>query len=265
MRSGSPSRGLRMRAVPPVQLPYSEFQFPLNVFMHVLSLEEGSVSYLHYGLFEKPGESIAEAQERSTELLLSRLPPPPARVLDVGLGVGTTLARLTRLGYDATGITPDQQQVAIARARYGQELRIEQVRLESFPPRPFDIVLFQESSQYIDAQSLFAAVREMTKDVLVLDEFSAEPGGTLHSLYEFLRAAAAHGFEKTEEIDLSVKAAPTVGYFLDRLPRYRSILERDLGIGPRQTDELIESGKRYRDSYSRGAYVYRLLRLKRMR
>src|SRR5437667_8962894 len=96
---------------------YRDFIYPLNVFMHILTHEEGEVRYLHYGLFQRADEPIAAAQERSTELLFSRLPPPPARLLDVGVGLGTTLERLTRLGYDAEGITPDEKQAALARGR----------------------------------------------------------------------------------------------------------------------------------------------------
>ncbi|HSP15779.1 MAG TPA: methyltransferase domain-containing protein [Thermoanaerobaculia bacterium] len=245
------------------ELPYRDFQFPLNVFMHVLTHEEGSVPYLHYGLFERPGEPIASAQERSTQLLFQRLPPPPAKVLDVGIGVGTTLARLAAAGYDVTGITPDEHQAHLVRATHGDHLRIEHVSFEDFAARPFDVVVFQESSQYIECNALFAKAHELTRDVIVLDEFSAEPTGTLHQLDEFLRAASAHGFEKTEEIDLSSQAAPTVDYFLERLPRYRASLSADLGLSDAQVDELIESGKRYRNLYRRGVYVYLLLRFHR--
>ncbi len=263
---GSISRFLdtRMRAVP-AELPYRQFQYPLNVFMHVLTSEEGSVPYLHYGLFEREGESIASAQERSTQLLLQRLPPPPARVLDVGIGVGTTLARLTREGYDAVGITPDENQAAMARAKYGAEVNVVRVGFESLFPRPFDIVVFQESSQYIKSETLFAKAREVTNDVLVLDEFSTGPGGTLHRLEEFLGVAAGFKFKITEDVDLSRQAAPTIDYFLERLPRHRAAIERDLGLDASQVDELIESGRSYRRLYERGVYVYRLLRFQRPR
>src|SRR5437762_183081 len=118
--------------------------------MHILTHEEGAVRYLHYGLFERPDDSIDAAQERSTELLLSRLPPPPARLLDVGVGLGTTLERLTRLGYDAEGITPDEKQAALAREP------VAVASFETFDGGPYDLLLFQESSQYIDSDALFA-------------------------------------------------------------------------------------------------------------
>jgi SAM-dependent methyltransferase len=242
---------------------YRDFYYPLNVFMHILTHEEGSARYLHYGLFDNDNESIAAAQDRSTELLLSRLPAPPARVLDVGAGLGTTIARLAAAGYDAEGITPDEHQIANIRAKFGQMVGVTASRFEDFAGRPpYDAVLFQESSQYIEANALFSKAAPITKRVLVLDEFAAKMldfAGALHDLPGFLDAARRHGFAKAAEVDLSAKAAPTISYFTRRIPRYRERLMADLGLPSTQLDELIESGDRYRELYANGTYVYRLL------
>jgi len=235
-------------------LPYRDFYYPLNVFMHILTHEEGRVLYLHYGLFAQPGESIESAQERSTELLTQRLPPPPARVLDVGAGLGTTLSRLSDRGYDILGITPDEKQIAMI----GRP-DVQCIRFEDLAPQPFDAIYFQESSQYIPPDPLFAQARAMTSHVIVLDEFSLRPGGTLHSFDAFLEAAQRHDFRLIEEVDLTRQAAPTIEYFNERLERYREPLTRDLGITNTQVDDLIESGIRYRDLYRDGTYGYRLL------
>jgi hypothetical protein len=252
--------------VPP-PLAYRDFYYPLNVFMHILTHEEGEVPYLHYGLFESERDSLPEAQERSTELLLSRLPAAPARLLEVGIGLGTTLHRLTTLGYDAVGITPDAQQIAVVHARYGDTVDARGVAFEQFPlPDAFDALFFQESSQYIEAAALFAKARELTSHVIVLDEFalqSVELPGALHRYDTFLDAAERHGFRITEELDLSQKAPPSTDYFVTRLPRYRDRLIEDLGITSQQVDDLIESGLRYGALYDSGAYGYRLLQLRR--
>jgi SAM-dependent methyltransferase len=243
-------------------LPYRDFYYPLNVFMHILTAEEGAVTYLHYGLFAHPDQSLPAAQERSTELLLSRLPPPPARLLDVGAGIGTTLARLTDLGYDVVGITPDEKQVAMIRARF-PEVRIEGIRFEEWR-EPADVIVFQESSQYIDSEALFARAAELAPQVLVLDEFSLKPldAPGLHSRERFLDAASRNGYRTIEELDLSAQAAPTIDYFNVRLPRYRERLIADLGLTDAQVDDLIDSGHRYRALYRDGTYGYRLLQLR---
>ena len=235
--------------------------------MYVLSNEEGGVRYLHYGLFDSPDDSIAEAQERSTELLLERLPPPPARVLEAGIGLGTTLARLTTSGYDAIGITPDEKQIALVRDRYGDRLVVECAAFETFGPREsYDCVVFQESAQYIESNALFVRASALTDYVLVADEFALQPvdePGALHSRARFLAAATEHGFKVTEEIDLSKRAAPTVEYFMKRLPSYRDELVSALGVSRQQIDDLVASGERYRDLYRRGVYGYRLIALRR--
>ena len=248
---------------------FRDFPFPLNVLLTVLEREEGSANVvaMHYGLFEAPGDSIAAAQERSTALLLSRLPPPPARLLEVGIGLGTTLARLAAMGYAAEGLTPDPVQAAAARKRFGESIGVHVAPLEMFETESrYDAVFFQESSQYIDAEALFARAKTLTKNVIVLDEFALRPidePGALHSRDAFLAAAARHGFAVIEELDLSAKAAPTMAYFTDRIPQYRQRLMRDLGLTDADIDHLVENGVRYRERYANGTYGYRLIRLRR--
>jgi SAM-dependent methyltransferase len=244
-------------------VPYRDFYYPLNVFMHVLTLEEGGVEHLHYGLFERAGEPISAAQERSTALLLSRLPPPPARILEAGIGLGTTLARLLRLGYDASGVTPDAQQIAMARQRHGDALPVACVKFEEMSATAADTIVFQESSQYIDSDALFAKAAELAPHVVVLDEFALGDAGVLHRLDAFLDAAARHGFDLVERVDLSEKAPPTIDYFIARLPRYRTALIDDLGLTSAQIDELIANGAAYADAYRRGDYGYLLMQFRR--
>lgn len=245
-------------------LPYREFYYPLNVFMHLLTLEEGEVRYLHYGIFDRDDEPLISAQERSTRLLLDRLPQPPARVLDVGSGIGTTLQRLTQLRYEVTGLTPDERQVAFIRERHGDAVDVRNDRFETFTAQqPYDVILFQESSQYIPSDVLFERAAQLTDRVLVLDEFATRPLGHLHEWTPFLESAARHGFAIAEELDLTKSAAPTIDYFNVRYPRYRNQLIRDLELAPETIDELIRGGVTYRAAYERGDYVYRLVDFRR--
>jgi cyclopropane fatty-acyl-phospholipid synthase-like methyltransferase len=241
---------------------YSEFYYPLNVFMHILTHEEGAATYLHYGFFANADEPIAKAQERSTDALIARLPPPPARLLDAGTGLGTTLRKLQALGYRVTGITPDAKQVAAI----GDDVDVRCIAFEEMPQdEPFDAIVFQESSQYIDSEALFAKAAKLTHHVLVLDEFTLrhEEGASLHALDRFLAAARANGFELTEDLDVSAEAAPTIDYFSERFPRHRDALKAELGTTDAQIDSLIENGVRYRDFYARGIYGYRVMQFRR--
>lgn len=124
------------------------FTFPLNVYACALSLEHGGDFDLHYGIF-CGAMTLRQAQEESTKTLLTLLPLPPARLLEVGVGLGTTAARLISLGYAYTGVTPDKDQIRFCdrtnRAKRGQ---LVNARFEDFSsPILFDAIVFQESSQ----------------------------------------------------------------------------------------------------------------------
>jgi len=251
---------------------FRDFPFPLNVLLTVLEREEGSANVvaMHYGLFEAPGDSIAAAQERSTALLLSRLPPPPARLLEVGIGLGTTLARLAAMGYAAEGLTPDPVQAAAARNRFGESIGVHVAPLEMFETESrYDAIFFQESAQYIESGTLFRKVQALAAPgarLVVLDEFALAPvekPDALHRLDHFLEAARREGFRLEEDFDVSRQARPTIDWFLERIPKHREELARELPVTREQLDALVESGRAYRELYAGGDYGYRLLRFSR--
>jgi SAM-dependent methyltransferase len=240
--------------------PYRDVLYPLNAFMHVLAHEEGTVDALHYGLFAAPDEGMAAAQQRSTDLILARLPPVPARLLDVGIGLGGLLRCLTTRGYDAEGIGPDPVQMRMVRERHGDAIKTVPVRFEDLDsPAPFDLVIFQESAQYIDARTLFEKAAMLTSRVVVVDEFALRPLSAPPALPDrtrFTAEASRAGFHVVEELDLSREAAPTIDYFLARLPRHRASLVRDLGLTEHDVDHLLISGRLYRDRYHAREYGY---------
>lgn len=253
-------------------LPLSaRFAFPLNVYARMLERDEGRVDYLHYGLFEREGEPVLQAQERASARLWDVL-PPPCRVLEVGIGVGTTLQRLMRAGYCATGITPDAAQVAVVRARLGAEADLHLSTLEALPPAAdrFELMLLQESAQYIEPLALFeAADRLLTESacIVLMDEFAhrrddASSEG-LHLHTAFVALARRMGWTVEVDEDLSAQAAPTLAVIEALVRRQRDALLRELPVSADQLDTLVDSARRYRDHYARGLYGYRLMRLRR--
>ncbi|NRF66813.1 GNAT family N-acetyltransferase [Aquincola sp. S2] len=251
----------------------SGFSFPLNVYARVLELREGQADYLHYGIFDRPDEPVAAAQQRASDLLWQAL-PPPCRLLEVGIGLGTTLARLRAAGYEACGITPDASQVAAARTRHGG-IDAEVARLEDFnrAAGTWQTLLFQESAQYIDPVALFDAADRLLVDgpatLLVMDEFAlrrrcADDTG-LHDLDAFIALAARRGWRVVQRMDLSQRAAPTLDYLLDGVCTNESRLRGELALGAAELDALNASNRRYRRLYDAGVYGYALLKFERER
>jgi SAM-dependent methyltransferase len=253
--------------------------YPLNVYARVVELEEGQVQYLHYGLYAQPGMTMPEAQRRSTALLERLLPPPgpaerPCRVLEVGIGLGTTLARLQEAGYNITGITPDAGQIAVARARHGEGLPLVCTRLEDFTEGAgsWDVLLLQESAQYIDPLELFAQADRLLGErgeIVLADEFAlrrTEAGReNLHLLEHFVAVAGRFGFSVAELRDVSVEAAPTVDYLLRTVTRHAAALEAEFGLDDTVLAALNASNLAYRERYASGRFGYALLRMQRER
>ncbi len=250
----------------------SDFCFPLNVYARILELEEGAVEYLHYGIFDHPQEAASSAQRRAAEMLWRRL-PPPCKTLDVGIGLGTTLARLAKAGYVTTGITPDAAQIRHAQQRIGNAATLAESCLEDFNTEPgsWGLILFQESAQYIDPIDLLEGVDRLLSadgEVIIMDEFALRrntPGRQpLHYLPHFLAAAERFGMTAIESIDLSVLAMPTLSWLLNAVTRHADLLKDELGLGNEQIELLTSSNRRYAEQYGAGVYGYFLLRLKRI-
>ncbi|MGW4110693.1 methyltransferase domain-containing protein [Actinosynnema sp. NPDC004786] len=76
------------------------------------------------------------------ELLLSLLPPAPARVVDLGCGTGSLTALLAGEGYDVRGLDLSERMVAAARVKApGVEFRQGDAARPPYPPGSFDVVL----------------------------------------------------------------------------------------------------------------------------
>jgi len=96
------------------------------------------------------------------------LPTPPARVLEIGCGLGS-FGRLLATHYDYTGLEPDATAYAEAAERIGELGRVLQTPVEELPPGAFDLVCAFEVLEHID------------DDLAALRAWQAQlrPGGSL--------------------------------------------------------------------------------------
>lgn len=69
-------------------------------------------------------------QELIARQLAAHLPPPPARVLDVGAGQGTQAVRLAKLGYAVTAVEPDPEMRRLFIAAAGEQTTEVRARLD---------------------------------------------------------------------------------------------------------------------------------------
>ena len=173
--------------------------FALQFLHRIVGLD-----YLNFGIWRDDDPldvaGLRGAQERLVARLLDLLPTGVSSVLDVGCGTGVISERLTALGYDVEGLSPDPYHGRLYAERL-PERRFHLGRLQEFEPdRRYDLLFLCESAQYVWLEQFFEAVRRCLApggSVLLCDCFTVESDrgkpGSGHPLDEFLTRAAAAG------------------------------------------------------------------------
>jgi len=241
-----------------------DFLFPLNVYAWVLEHLEQEGRYLHFGIFNQSNETIGEAQRRSTDLLLINLPPPPARILEVGTGTGTLLVQLRELGYQVEGINPDQRQVDFSNIKHGRNLEIQVCPFEVYETKTnFDVILLQEVSQYVELESLFSKSRQLLSQsgsLLIMDEMrSTDSASHLHNIDDYHKLGKRYRYDQVLNLDLTDRATPTLQYLRHNIEKKKSQIAAELGLTQNDVLQLIHDIHTCIEKYQRREYLYCML------
>lgn len=229
-------------------------EFPFCYYAYMID-KEGMIDYFHYGLWETGDETIKEAQENLASMMKSYIPAGVNRILDVGCGLGKTTYDLAMAGYDVTGISPDVKLMEMAKLKHKECNSM--LKISSFEDfrseEPFDLILFQESSQYIkDLEFLFSHCKQLLNNksyVLLCDEICYEDSKHCfyHEKNEMLKIAVESGFKVISNKNITQKVLMTREIGLRFLIENKdSIIDEFLPLrkNARQEIELMMEGWR---------------------
>lgn len=202
------------RDLPPVDAHPLDWE--LLVCTHVLGLTS-----LHWGLWTTDSpltlDSLREAQERYTELILNTVPAGVRSAIDVGCGTGDLARRLAARGCRVKAIAPI--------ANYEHRLSLDQVpglswqrlRLQDLNgDGRYDAVLMIESAGYFPIALGLEQARNHLRSggwLLVVNPFrtvETEFEVARHGLSDYLDAAREYGFVLDREIDITDAVLPTL-------------------------------------------------------
>jgi SAM-dependent methyltransferase len=250
-----------------------QFKFPANIYATALELTYGRAEFTGYGLAEisSDGSSINvnAAQRQVANLLLARLPGEPARILEVGCGLGTLAIEMARSGHRVTAISNDPAEIKQLHSADVPDLECQHIPFEAFSsPFKFDVIVFHNSAHYIKSlhlltraqQLLSAGGQVLISDEFVLDSNLIEPVA-IPVLKDFLQLAQRLSFRVLEQISFGEQPGNCIDGFLPLLKKYQQQLVEMCAVPETQLEDLHAGLVLSREKFTSGRHVYALLNL----
>lgn len=249
----------------------NDLPHPFNFYKVLLNSD-----MLHFGYW-LPGKenfSLEEAQQAASELVLSQLPKAPARVLDIGCGLGATSQYLHKKGYEVVAISPDKAAVEYARDVHPGPRYIVCGFLDDNPvlktAEKFDVILMQESLQYFpEIQPVFLKIIDFLKDdgrVLICDEVSYHQSTNQFSVVKQVdlieREFHKLGFYVYFHKKIGKEVTPTCTETIHRFREKRQILFDTIDDSEQYLDHYIEGWKHQKKAYQMGTMGYEIWNLR---
>jgi cyclopropane fatty-acyl-phospholipid synthase-like methyltransferase len=248
---------------------------------------------LHYGVFESPDDSLAQATSRLTGLMTEAAGVTAgADVLDVGCGTGGPACHLARLGARVTGISTSEEGIAQASARAKRELdattsgsaafQLADGMDNGFPDHSFDTAWVLESSHLMrDRGSLISeCVRVlrsggrlalcdlMLQRTMSLDEVRrlrqpleilrwAFGDARMESRASYVQRAQSCGLQIDHDLDLTEASRPTFARWRDNAEQHR---DKVLGaLGEEGFDQFVTATELLESFWGDGTFGYGLI------
>lgn len=235
--------------------------------------------HLHFGLWpeDDPKLTMEAAQERMFGQLLSYFPPPPARILDVGCGLGYSARLLSEKGYEVTAVAPSTGLIAYARQKYEKD-GVRFIESGFFDDHPvfagghYDVLFFQESMQYLSPLSaVMERARKLLREkgVLVMgDEVCYSRGikhlTAVHMAADITVAFSENGFKITERERVGRQVSPTCGFIIGEFTRNFDALAASGGRdATEQLLHYLDGWKSQQEWYADGRMGYELIAAKK--
>jgi cyclopropane fatty-acyl-phospholipid synthase-like methyltransferase len=236
--------------------------------------------HLHFGYFETPLDSLAQAQERLIQRG-ARLLPRSSLVADVGCGLGGTVQLLANLGHRVYGLDPCAASISYARTRVNSSrAQLLACDLAEFAQRAkgarFDaVVLTEVLANFRDLGALFGHCRSVLRpgglvlahEVAWQTAAGAPIRGVRYHAREALRTAAdSAGFDVLESRELGHRTSPTLTRTMRALQERRAELLTAFRESHPQIEgeiaALLEDLRALELAFAKGELVYESLLLR---
>lgn len=234
--------------------------FPRNVYIHATLIDEARLEDCHYGVYAAPRMPLVEAQHMHVKMMIGELPKPPARVLVVGFGVGSTVRALRKIGHRPSVITSDVNEARIANRNPIEGVTVVEEALERRRPSkpPFDAVFAREVGPQLDVVTLMrSAHAQLGKGgrLVLAEELPVEV------TKEIGKVAQVLGYSVAKSRSLGEAAAPTLDHYTAMINKHRSQLKIELRMSDDGIDQFLRAIADRKRSFKTGKLDYLMMTL----
>lgn len=204
----------------------------------------------------------------SSRLPLENLPPPPGRILVVGIDQGPLPDMLVERGYQVSLLTPDLKRFEFQGVSVRSLCEAQRAALADFSDSEagFDAAVFQETARYLNAVDLFNKASDLLRlngRVLIIDEvgLKREAGDEIASLpflTYILAQAKRCGFDLVRRQDISDEAVLTLECLSKAFESRQDKNNEGLHVSEDLIRELTSILRRHRQEHeeNRRGYLY---------
>ena len=193
---------------------------------------------LHYGYWEE-SEKLTEAgnkltldclrggQQKYTDMLIAAIPNNVKSILDVGCGIGDVSRALSKLEYDVTAISPDNNHAKYFE-NYLSKLTFLQTKFEDLDiDNKFDLILMSESQNYFPTEIGFHQCTTLLSPkgyLLVSGMFRKDSGSEIaevpNTIEDYAKTAEKHSLLLIENVDITQNILPTIDFIYESMQNY---------------------------------------------
>jgi len=146
------------------------------------------------------------------------------RILDVGAGYGLLVKKLRGLGYDPTGIEPDEGLIYYAKKYFSTELLNRSIYKTDFPEGYFDTVIIRETLPHLDFDKALSEIGRICGKTVVIFDSAVQP------LLKLARSIMGHHEYNQKELNDYMGILKNNGYEIIDI-RFRDIFVFPLSGG----------------------------------
>ncbi|UKI34407.1 MAG: class I SAM-dependent methyltransferase [Lentisphaeria bacterium] len=126
-----------------------------------------------------PSQTCRKHRSFTRSFCEKNIPGSVSNILDVGCGTGHNAELLLACGYQVDCVSPSPYLSSVTRKKLRERSKLYECTFEELPPgRKYDCLLFSESFQYIDLDTVFLRMPEFLNPggYVVISDFFRIPG-----------------------------------------------------------------------------------------